>query len=65
MVGAVFLGFALQVGLIYVPFLQRVFKTEPLTAQELLICVAASLILFLAVEGSKVIKRMRGGAVFA
>jgi len=65
MIGAVSLGFALQLGLIYVPFLQQVFKTEPLSAQDMLICLAASSLVFFAVEGSKVIKRMRGGDVFA
>jgi Ca2+-transporting ATPase len=46
---------------IYVPLFQRIFKTEALTAQELLICVLASLVVFVAVEVYKAIKRWRTG----
>jgi Ca2+-transporting ATPase len=55
--GAVILTFLLQMATIYVPALNRVFKTQPLTAGELLIAVAASSIVFFAVEIEKMVKR--------
>jgi Ca2+-transporting ATPase len=59
MVLAVLVSIALQLVLIYVPAFQRVFSTQALTAQELLICVLVSLVVFIAVEISKFILRRR------
>jgi len=50
MVGAVLLTFVLQLALIYVPFFQRFFKTEPLSLPELLISLLASSAIFVTVE---------------
>lgn len=50
MVGAVSLTFALQIGLIYVPFLQEIFDTTALTAVELIITLISSLTVFIAIE---------------
>jgi Ca2+-transporting ATPase len=50
---------ALQLMVIYVPFLNTVFKTHPLTWQELAIAVAVSSVVFWAVELEKVIKTKR------
>ena len=50
MVGAVMLTFVLQLALIYLPFFQRFFKTEPLSLQELLISLFASSVIFVTVE---------------
>jgi Ca2+-transporting ATPase len=47
------LTFVLQLATIYVPFLNPVFKTEPLTLNELLAVMAASSVVFVAVEVEK------------
>ena len=59
LVGAVLLTFALQMAVVYVPFLQDIFRTESLTVIELLICVGLSSLIFLAVEIEKWIKRRK------
>lgn len=53
LLGAVVLTFFLQLSTIYVPFLNGVFKTAPLSAAELLICLALSTVVFVAVEIEK------------
>ena len=53
LLGAVILTFALQMAVIYVPWLNPIFKTAPLSAAELLVCLAAASIVFLAVETRK------------
>ena len=58
LVGAVALTFVLQMATIYVPFLNGIFKTEPLTAGELGITILLSTVVFFAVELEKVAKRM-------
>jgi len=55
--GAVVLTFALQLATIYVPFLNPIFKTEPLSAAELAATIFLSTVVFLAVEGEKAVKR--------
>jgi Ca2+-transporting ATPase len=65
MVGAVLLGLLLQLALIYVPFLQGVFKTKPLSAQELLVCLAASVVVFMVIEFIKIIRSKKGKEVYA
>ncbi len=57
LVGAVLLTFILQMAAIYAPILNPIFKTEPLTVNELLITLAMSSIVFIAVEIEKYIKR--------
>ncbi len=59
MVGAVLLTFVLQLALIYTPFLQTFFRTEALSAQNLFISLAASTLVFIAVEISKWLARRR------
>jgi Ca2+-transporting ATPase len=50
--------FVLQAAIIYVPFLNTVFKTQPLTLKELVICIAVSMMVFVAVEIEKIIRRV-------
>ncbi len=59
LVGAVLLTFGLQMAVIYVPFLQDIFRTQSLTIIELLICMGLSSIVFWAVEVEKWVKRRR------
>jgi Ca2+-transporting ATPase len=51
------LTFALQMATIYVPFLNPVFKTQPLTLTELGLALAMSTVVFIAVEIEKLVKR--------
>jgi len=59
LVGAFILTFLLQMATIYVPFLNPIFKTEPLTLSELAITLALSTVVFFAVEVEKVWKRKK------
>ena len=54
---AVLGAFILQMAVIYVPFLQPIFKTEALTISELLFTLLLSSIVFIAVEFEKMWKR--------
>jgi P-type Ca2+ transporter type 2C len=56
LLGAVSLTFVLQLGVIYLPFANKVFKTAPLTFYELAICVALSLVVLTGVELEKLLK---------
>ncbi len=53
LLGAVLLTFLLQLMITYIPILQRIFKTAPLSAIELFICVTISFSVFIAVEVEK------------
>jgi Ca2+-transporting ATPase len=55
--GLAFVTFLLQMAVVYAPFLQDLFRTQPLTLQELGICLLASAPVFLALEGEKTVKR--------
>jgi len=59
LVGAFLLTFALQMATVYVPFLNPIFKTEPLTLYELGLTLALSSVVFFAVEIEKWTKRRR------
>ena len=58
MLGALFITVALQLMLIYVPFCNAIFRTQPLTLYELAITLAVSSIIFWAVEMEKWIKSL-------
>jgi len=59
LIGAVALTFGLQMALLYVPMLQDIFSTQPLSLLELGTCILLSLIVFHAVEMEKLVRRWR------
>lgn len=59
LLGAVVLSFVLQLAVVYVPFLQDVFRTSALSAGDLLVSVGLSSIIFWAVELEKWLMRRR------
>ncbi|UCG79486.1 MAG: cation-translocating P-type ATPase [Nitrospirota bacterium] len=50
-----------QLAIIYIPFLNPVFRTQPLSIKELVLVALLSLIVFIAVETEKWIRRVRAG----
>jgi Ca2+-transporting ATPase len=58
LIAAITLTFILQMGVIYLPFANKIFKTNPLTINELLISLAAAAVVFHAVEIEKLVKRI-------
>ena len=59
LVGAFLLTFVLQMATIYVPQLNSIFKTTPLSFGQLAVTLALSTVVFLAVELEKLVKRRR------
>jgi Ca2+-transporting ATPase len=57
--GAVLATFMLQLGVVYIPFVQGVFKTVPLAGGELALCLALSSLPLWAIELEKWIARRR------
>ncbi|MDP2156564.1 MAG: cation-translocating P-type ATPase, partial [Nitrospirota bacterium] len=57
LLGAIVLTVALQMAVVYMPFLNPIFNTQPLTLNELLLTLALSSVVFIAVEIEKIIKR--------
>ncbi|MBL0098252.1 MAG: cation-transporting P-type ATPase [Bacteroidetes bacterium] len=57
LIGAIAITVVLQLMIIYLPFANEIFKTQPLTGKELLICIGMSAVVFHAVEMEKWIKR--------
>jgi Ca2+-transporting ATPase len=51
--------FLLQLATIYIPFLNRLFKTQPLSFSELMLCIGLALVIFVAVEVEKLVRRKR------
>lgn len=58
LLGALILTISLQLTIIYVPFFNTIFKTQPLTFNELTVTILTSSIVFIAVEIEKYIKRI-------
>ncbi len=65
LLGAVFLNIVLQLATIYVPALNPVFHTEPLTGRELLVCLAAAALVWVAAEAEKAWRVRRRAVVDA
>ena len=61
LLGAVALTVLLQLALVYAPFAQQIFNTQALTLTELALCVGASVVVFLAVEAEKLVRRLVDG----
>jgi Ca2+-transporting ATPase len=59
LLGAFVLTFVLQMATIYLPFLNPIFNTEPLTLNELALTLLLSSVVFVAVEIEKWVKRRR------
>jgi Ca2+-transporting ATPase len=59
LLGAVVISFVMQMATVYVPFLNDIFKTHPLSLSELSICVGVSSLVFFAVETEKWIRRRK------
>jgi P-type Ca2+ transporter type 2C len=55
--GAVLLTFGLQMATIYVPVLNPIFRTAPLTLPELAVCVLLSAVVFFVIEIEKYLAR--------
>ncbi|MCC7158224.1 MAG: cation-translocating P-type ATPase [Ignavibacteria bacterium] len=59
MVGAIAITVLLQFMIIYIPQLNTIFKTHPLSIRELIVTIAVSSIVFWAVEAEKFILKLR------
>jgi Ca2+-transporting ATPase len=59
LLGAVLLTAALQLAVVYVPALNTLFRTTPLPARDLAVCVAAALVILGVVEMEKWVRRRR------
>ena len=57
LIGAVLLTFALQLAVIYVPFLQNIFDTTALSFGQLMLSLGLSSIVFFAVELVKLVRQ--------
>ena len=57
LIGALLLTFAMQMAVLYVPWLNPIFKTEPLGLGELAACLALSSVVFIGVEIEKALVR--------
>ncbi len=57
MIGAVLLTFVLQLGVIYLPFMQNIFGTKSLSLMELGVSFGASLLVLVVIDTVKVVRR--------
>jgi Ca2+-transporting ATPase len=61
--GALLLTFTLQMAVLYVPWLNPIFRTQPLAPGELAACLALASVVFLGVELEKLL--IRRGWIYA
>lgn len=61
MLGAIILSILMQLAVVYVGPLNGIFRTQPLSFQEISICAGVSAIVFAAVEIEKLIRRRLAG----
>ncbi len=61
LLGAVAVSFLLQMAVVYIPALNPVFRTQPLSPGELTLTLAASSVIFFTVEIDKARRRLRSG----
>jgi Ca2+-transporting ATPase len=59
LLAAVLLTFVLQMAVVYVPFLQDIFRTRPLPLVDLLVSLAFSSVVFLSIEAVKWVRLWR------
>lgn len=59
LIGAIALTILLQLAVIYLPFANTLFKTQPLNMGELAICFGLSFVIVVAVEIEKLVKKKR------
>lgn len=59
LLATVLLTFCLQLVIIYIPALNKIFKTQPLNLTELATCLLTAIVILLAVETEKGIRRLR------
>jgi Ca2+-transporting ATPase len=59
LLGAVILTVLLQMGVIYLPWANEIFRTSPLTLGEMAMCVGLSVVVMIAVEIEKAIKKQQ------
>jgi Ca2+-transporting ATPase len=59
LLGAVLTTFALQMAVIYIPAMNVVFRTVPLDFSDIVLCLALSSVVFVAVELHKALLRAR------
>ncbi|HWR75682.1 MAG TPA: cation-translocating P-type ATPase C-terminal domain-containing protein, partial [Thiobacillus sp.] len=57
LIGALLFTFSLQMAVLYVPWLNPIFKTEPLGLGELVVCLVLSTAVFVGVEIEKALVR--------
>ncbi|MCW8986555.1 MAG: cation transporting ATPase C-terminal domain-containing protein, partial [Gammaproteobacteria bacterium] len=62
MLGAITVTFLLQLAVIYIPFLNDIFHTQPLPLYDLIVCLFLSSLVLLAVEFEKIL--MRRGIIY-
>lgn len=60
LVWGVGLGFFVQLAALYVPFLQKILKTQPLAGSDWGVVILASLVVMLVIEGAKMLLLWRG-----